>query len=511
MTLVTIVYILLAFGAGVGAALVIQRYHVMLSGQEAVRASRAMLEKAEREATSRQQEILLRAREEAEALQRETERELETRQKDLVAVEDKLNQREELIEERQKDLQQRDGELREGIDAAEQRKAELEALLELEKVDLERISGMTREEAKNAFLDRLGKELERSAAVRINKSEKRFREECVKKAREVLSEAVQRCSANYEFENVLTVVPLPSDELKGRLIGKEGRNIKVFEQTSGMNLIIDETPETVVISGFNALKREIARLALEKLIQDGHITPQNIERLYEKARKETMDRVREIGKNAVKKAKIGRVHPEMLMEIGKFHFRASYGQNLLQHCFEVSNLATILAHELGADAFIARRAAFLHDLGKVSDSDTATHAILGMQLAKRLGEKPVVCNAIGAHHLEVEQLFVESVIVEVADTLSAARPGARRDTLESYIKRIEGLETIARSYTGVNEAYAIQAGREVRVIVNPQRLDDETSGKLAYDIARRIENEMDYPGQVKVVVVRETRASDTAH
>ncbi|MBI2944139.1 MAG: ribonuclease Y [Candidatus Wallbacteria bacterium] len=506
-----VAYIAGAFAAGAMAALVVQHYRSMLAGQEAVRQTRALLEKAEREATSKKQEILLRAKEEAEAMRREFERDSEGRQRDLAAIEDRLNQREELLEERQKDMAQRELELRENLDATDARKSALDGLVEKSKQEFEKISGMTREEAKGAFLDRVGQELDRSVAVRIAKVEKRFREECIKKAREILSEAVQRCSASYEFENIVSVVALPNDELKGRIIGKEGRNIKVFEAVTGMNLIIDETPETVVISGFNALKREIARVALEKLIGDGHITPQNIERLYDKARKETLEKVREIGKNAVKKAKIGRVHPEMLMEIGKFHFRASYGQNLLQHCLEVSNLATILAHELGADPFITRRAAFLHDLGKVSDSDAATHAILGMQLAKKLGEKPIVCNAIGAHHLEIEQLYVESVIVEVADTLSAARPGARRDTLESYIKRIEGLETIAKSYQGVHEAYAIQAGREVRVIVNPHNVDDETSGKLAFDIARRIENEMDYPGQVKVVVVRETRASDMAH
>ncbi|MBI3892122.1 MAG: ribonuclease Y [Candidatus Wallbacteria bacterium] len=506
-----VLYIALAFVAGCVAALVVQHYRAVGAGQEAVRQSRAMLERAEREATSKKQEILLKAKEEAEAHRREFDKEAEARQRDLAAIEDRLNQREELIEDRQRDLAQRETELREGLETVDQKKTEFDGMLEREKVDLEKISGMTREEAKGAFLDRVGSELDRTVAIRIGKVEKRFREESIKKAREILSEAVQRCSASYEFENIVSVVTLPNDELKGHIIGKEGRNIKVFEAVTGMNLIIDETPETVVISGFNALKREIARVALEKLLHDGHITPQNIERLYEKARKETLEKAREIGKNAVKKAKIGRVHPEMLMEIGKFHYRASYGQNLLQHCFEVSNLATILAHELGADPFITRRAAFLHDLGKVSDSDAATHSILGMQLAKKLGEKPIVCNAIGAHHLEIEQLYVESVIVEVADTLSAARPGARRDTLESYIKRIEGLETIAKSYEGVHEAYAIQAGREVRVIVNPQHVDDETSGKLAYDIARRIENEMDYPGQVKVVVVRETRASDMAH
>ncbi len=505
------VQLLIAFVAGSVLALAVQRYRLYLSAQDAVRQSRSLLEKAEREAKSKSQEIVLKARQEADAARRDAEREIDSRQKDVSLVEEGLSQREELIEDREKDLSTREGELRQNQDETETRRVELDSLIEREKDDLERLSGLTRDEAKTTFLEKVGKDLERSVAIRINKVEKRFREECVKKAREILSEAVQRCSASFEFENALSVVHLPNDELKGRIIGKEGRNIKVFESVTGMNLIIDETPETVVISGFNALRREIARVCLERLIGDGRITPQHIERAYDKSLKEVMDRVREIGKTAVKKIKIGRVHPEMLTEIGKFQYRASYGQNLLQHSLEVANLATILAHELGADPYITRRAAFLHDVGKVSESDAATHAILGMQLAKKLGEKPKVCNAIGAHHLEVEQLYVESVIVEVADTLSAARPGARRDTLESYIKRIEGLESIARSYKGVNEAYAIQAGREVRVVVNPGQINDELSGKLAYDIARRVEEEMDYPGQVKVVVVRETRASDVAH
>lgn len=505
-----IVFSLVAFFLGVAATVLIQRVRENLIEAGGRRQSREILEEARLQAASERTELLLSTKEEIDELREEFDRDTAARERDLKQMADKLQKRESNLDRRQSQLKKQSVETQRAREEAEAKEKQYAELLEEEKKSLERVSGLSLGQAREIFLEKVGQDLEMDVAIRLNRVEKRFREEAMKKGREIVAEAVQRCTAGYEFEPVVSVVNLPNDEMKGRIIGKEGRNIRAFEAITGMNLVVDETPESVVISGFNPLKREIARVALERLLSDGRITPTNIEKAYEKARKEVHDKVRHIGKDALRKIKIGRVHPELVFEIGKFNYRASYGQNLLHHTFEVANLATLLANELGEDPKICRRAAFLHDLGKVSESDAATHAILGMQLAKKLGEKPIIVNAIGAHHQEVEQESVAAVIVEVADALSAARPGARRDTLESYIKRIEGLETIARSYKGVEDVYAIQAGREVRVIVNPKSLDDMRTGKLASDIAKRIEDEIEYPGHVKVVCIRETRSVATA-
>ncbi len=388
---------------------------------------------------------------------------------------------------------------------------EIELLKEQELRDLERIASMTMEEAKNMLISNIEAEAKREATARLYEIEMELKEEADRKAREIVSLAIQRCASDEVASSTVTVVNLPSEEMKGRIIGREGRNIRTIEMLTGVDLIIDDTPEVVVLSSYDPIRREIARLSLEKLIQDGRIHPARIEEMVEKAQQEVESRIKEEGEKAIFEAKITRVHPEIVRALGRLIFRTSYGQNVLQHSREVSRLASMMASELGIDPTLAKRAGLLHDIGKALDYDAeGPHALLGAEFARKYNENETVVNAIASHHGEETPNSIEAVLVQAADAISAARPGARKETLEAYIKRIKRLEELAVSFEGVEKAYALQAGREIRVIVQPEKLDDLSSFELARELAKKIEDDLEYPGQIRVIVIRETRAVEYA-
>ena len=372
--------------------------------------------------------------------------------------------------------------------------------------ELQRISGLSIEEAKKILLDETSKQIKSETAAIIREEEAKAKEEVGKKARELLTYAVQKCAADHTSETTVSIVSLPNDDMKGRIIGREGRNIKALETLTGIDLIIDDTPEAVIISGFDSLRREVAKLALEKLIDDGRIHPAKIEEMVEKAKEEVDTTIKEEGERAVLETGVIGLHPDLVKLIGKLKYRTSYGQNVLNHSIEVSNLARIMADELGLDTKLARRAGLLHDIGKALDHDMeGTHVEIGVDILKKYKENPQVINAVEAHHGDVEPQTLEAVLVQAADAISASRPGARRETLEAYIKRLEQLEEIADSFEGVDKSYAIQAGREIRIIVKPEKISDAEMTIMSRDIAKRIEDEMDYPGQIKVNIIREAR------
>ena len=388
---------------------------------------------------------------------------------------------------------------------------EIDTLHARELEELERISGLTAEEAKAMLLDNVEQEARHDAALLLRDIEQKTKEEADKKARNIVTMAIQRCAADSVAEATVSVVPLPNDEMKGRIIGREGRNIRALETATGVDLIIDDTPEAVILSSFDPVRREVARIALEKLIMDGRIHPARIEEMVEKARKEVDNQIREAGEAAVLEVGVHGLHHELVRYLGRMKFRTSYGQNVLNHSIEVAHLAGIMAAEVGANVAIAKRAGLLHDLGKSIDHEVeGTHAQIGADLAKKYRENNQIIHAIQAHHNDVEPQTLEAILVQAADAISAARPGARRETLENYIKRLEKLEEIANSFDGVDTSYAIQAGREVRIIVKPEKVSDSDTVMLAREIAKRIENEMEYPGQIKVNVIRETRTVDVA-
>ena len=377
--------------------------------------------------------------------------------------------------------------------------------------ELERISGLTTEQAKKQLLNDLEKEITAEKATLIRDLDAKAREDATKNAKEVIGLAIQKCAADHTSESTVSVVALPSDEMKGRIIGREGRNIKTLETLTGIDLIIDDTPEAVIISGFDPVRREVARLALEKLIDDGRIHPAKIEEMVEKAKEEVEATIKEEGERAILETGVVGLHPDLVKLIGKLKYRTSYGQNVLNHSIEVSNLARIMAEELGLDPKLARRAGLLHDIGKALDHDMeGTHVEIGVEVLKKYKENENVINAVQAHHGDVEPKTIEAVLVQAADAISASRPGARRETLEAYIKRLESLENIADSFEGVEKSFAIQAGREVRIIVKPDKISDDQMVIMARDVAKRVEDEMEYPGQIKVNVVRETRVVDYA-
>ena len=466
---------------------------------------------AKRAAETLKKEALLEAKEEIIQNKQAAEAEEAQRKKEIRALENRVMQREESLDRRNEALDKREHQLSSQQGQIDKRSRELEELYARQTDELERISELTREDAHTELLDKVRGEVTHEAATIIRESEQKVKAECHKTAQEIISLAIQRCASDHTAEVTVTSVHIPSDDLKGRIIGREGRNIRTFEQVSGVNLVIDDTPETVVLSSFDPVRRETARVALENLIADGRIHPARIEEMYQKASDLVQQRVREAGEQAAFDMGIHDLHPEIVKTLGALRYRTSFGQNVLRHSLEVADLCAIMAAELGIDVVTAKRAGLLHDLGKAIDHEVeGPHAVIGAELARRYGEKPAIVHAIEAHHGDTDPNTVLDVLVQAGDAISASRPGARRESAENYIKRLEKLEEIANSHEGVERTYAMQAGREVHVMVQPDKVSDSESTVLAHDIAQQIEEEMEYPGQVRVVVIRESRAVDIA-
>lgn len=466
---------------------------------------------AHRAAETLKKEALLEAKEQIIQSKQAAEAEEAQRKKEIRTLENRVMQREESLDRRNDALDKREHQLSSQQGQLDKRSRELEELYERQTDELERISELTREDAHAELLEKVRGEVTHEAATIIRESEQKVKAECHKTAQEIISLAIQRCASDHTAEVTVTSVHIPSDDLKGRIIGREGRNIRTFEQISGVNLVIDDTPETVVLSCFDPVRRETARVALENLIADGRIHPARIEEMYRKASDLVQERVREAGEQAAFDMGIHDLHPELVKTLGALRYRTSFGQNVLRHSIEVAELCSIMAAELGIDTVTAKRAGLLHDLGKAIDHEVeGPHAVIGAELARRYGEKPAIVHAIEAHHADTDPSTVLDVLVQAGDAISASRPGARRESAENYIKRLEQLEEIANSYDGVERTYAMQAGREVHVMVQPDKVSDADSTVLAHDIAQQIEEKMQYPGQVRVVVIRESRAVDIA-
>ena len=511
MSATTVLFAVIALALGVALGYAISR--LLMKGRTARAAEEAerLVKDAEKQAETLKKEALLEAKDQNFKLKQEVEVETKERRKEIQLLEARMSEREASIDRRAESLDKREHQLSSQQGQIAKAEKDLEDLIAEERERLERVAGMTADEARAELLNRVQSDVTRDAAAMIRESEARAREEADKRARNIVGIAIQRVAADHTAESTVSVVHIPSDDMKGRIIGREGRNIRAFEQMTGINLIIDDTPEAVILSSFDPVRREIGRITLETLIADGRIHPARIEEMFNKADVLVTQQIHEAGEQAAFDSGIIGLHPELIRTMGRLKFRTSYGQNVLKHSLEVSYLAGVMASELGVDVQLAKRAGLLHDLGKAIDHEIeGPHALIGADLARRMNESKAVVHAIEAHHGDVEPNTVEAVLVQAADAISAGRPGARRETLESYIKRLEKLEAVANSHKGVEKTYAMQAGREIRVMVKPEQISDADAVVLARDIAKQIEDELEYPGQIKVMVIRESRSVDYA-
>jgi len=506
-TPVVIAIALAALVVGVLAGLLLRS----MWASQAMKSAHVEGRRIEAEARARQKDLILEAKEEKIRLLREAEEEARTRRGELQSLERRLLQRDEQLDQRGDMLEQRDRKLIDRERDLDKAREDLARSQQEQVAALERVSGMSAEDAKGVLLEEVREEAEHDAVKLARAIERRAREEAHEKARDVIVTAIQRVAADHTAEHTVSVIHLPSDEMKGRIIGREGRNIRALEQATGVDLIIDDTPETVVLSGFDPVRREVARLALTKLISDGRIHPGRIEEVVNKARAEVDLVIRQTGEQAAYDAGVPGLPPEIVKLLGRLKYRTSYGQNVLNHVVETSRLAAVIAAEVGADVQISKMGGLLHDIGKAVDHEVeGPHAAIGAQIAQRHNLPFKVINGIAAHHQEVEYACIEAPIVQIADAISASRPGARGETMDTYVKRLEDLQAIAESFTGVEKSFAVQAGREVRILVRPEEIDDLTATRLARDIVKKIEETLTYPGQIKVTVIRETRAVEYA-
>ena len=503
----TVVGIAVGFGIGIAYRKKVAEREIGSAEAEATR----LINEAIRSGENRKKEMLLEAKDEIHKSRTENEREIKERRAELSKQERRLQQKEETLDKKSDAFERKEEELAKKLEALAQSQAEVELIRRQQLATLESISGLTQEQAKQHLLQSVEEEVRHETAVKIKEIEQQMKDEADEKAREILSIAIQRCAADHAAEATVSVVALPNDEMKGRIIGREGRNIRTLETITGVDLIIDDTPEAITVSSFDPVRREIARLALEKLIADGRIHPTRIEDMVEKARKEVDRTIREEGERACYETGVHNLNPELVKVLGRQKYRTSYGQNVLNHSIEVSHIAGLMAAELGVDVSLAKRAGLLHDLGKSIDHEVeGSHVQLGGDLARKYKENPVVVNAIEAHHGDVEPKTIIAVLVQAADAVSAARPGARRENVENYIRRLQKLEELTGSYPGVEKAFAIQAGREVRIMVKPEVVTEDNMILLAREVAKKIESELEYPGQIKVNVIRETKAVEYA-
>ena len=496
---------------GIGAGYFVRKNISEAKIGEADSLAKNIIDQANKDAETMKKEKLLEAKEEIHKFRSDAEKENRERRSELQKYERRVIQKEESLDRKQQSIESKESNLNQKLRAVDEKQKEVEAIKVKQLEKLEDISGITSEKAKDIILSNAEKEVRHEMSIMIKEIETQAKEDAEKKSREIIGYAIQKCAADHVAETTVTVVNLPNDEMKGRIIGREGRNIRTLETLTGIDLIIDDTPEAVILSGFDPIRREIERIALEKLISDGRIHPARIEEMVEKAKKEVENIIKEYGEQAIFETGVHSLHPELVKLLGRLNYRTSYGQNVLKHSIEVAHIAGIMAAEIGADIKLAKRAGLLHDIGKAVDHEMeGTHVEIAMDLLRRYKESKDVIHAMSTHHGDYEPQTVEAVLVTAADAISAARPGARRETLEAYIKRLEKLEEIANSYDGVDKSYAIQAGREIRIMVKPEKINDEEIHLLARDITKKIEDELEYPGQIKVSIIRETRAVEYA-